>query len=91
MVGILEDVLEFYGYYKVKIDINKIMLRDSKGKVVLVIVMSLILVGEGKLIVIVGLVDVFYELKKNVMVVLCEFVLGLIFGIKGGVIGGGYV
>lgn len=67
------------------------MLRENKGKVVLVIVMSLILVGEGKLMVIVGLVDVFYELNKNVMVVLREFVLGLIFGIKGGVIGGGYV
>lgn len=53
--------------------------------------MSLILVGEGKFIVIVGLVDVFNKLNYNVIVVLWEFVLGLIFGIKGGVIGGGYV
>lgn len=39
----------------------------------------------------VGLVQVLYRLGKKVIVVMCELFFGLVMGIKGGVVGGGYV
>lgn len=88
--GIPSDALEPYGYYKAKIDINKIRKNKQKGKVVLVTAMSPTPAGEGKSTVTVGLADAFNQLNKNVMVALREPALGPTFGIKGGATGGGY-
>lgn len=52
---------------------------------------NLMFVGEGKLIVIIGLGDVLIKIGKLMMIVLWEFLLGLVMGMKGGVIGGGYL
>lgn len=51
----------------------------------------MILVGEGKFIMSIGLVDVLNKIGKKMMIVFCEFFLGFVMGIKGGVVGGGYV
>lgn len=58
---------------------------------IFVIVINLIFVGEGKIIIIVGLGDGLNVIGKNVMICICEVFLGLNFGMKGGVVGGGYV
>lgn len=88
-----EDDLELYGKYKVKINFFGInCLKDNvEGYLILVIFINLILVGEGKLIIIVGLGDVFNKINKKFVIVLWEFLFGFVMGIKGGVVGGGYV
>lgn len=91
--GIFYDDLELYGKYKVKFSFDKICVVESNlvGKLILVIVINLILVGEGKLIIIIGFVDVLNKIGKKIMIVICELFFGLVMGIKGGAVGGGYV
>lgn len=92
-LGLDVDVFEFYGKYKVKLFYDIIYLLKDKelGKFVFVMVINLMFVGEGKLIVIVGFGDVFFKKDKKIVIVFCELLFGFIMGIKGGVIGGGYV
>lgn len=65
--------------------------KVKKSNLILVIVIIVIKVGIGKMIVFIGFVLGLNKIGKKVIVVLCEFFLGLCFGMKGGVVGGGYV
>lgn len=83
----------FYGYDKVKLMYEFVvgLMGCLQGWLVLVIVINLILVGEGKIIMMVGLGDVLNCIGKCVIICICEVSFGLNFGMKGGVVGGGMV
>ena len=88
-IGLEEEQIEFYGKYKVKIDVNRIS-KEKKGKLVLVTAMSPTPAGEGKSTVTIGLADAFTKLGKKSIIALREPSLGPVMGIKGGACGGGY-
>ena len=88
-LGLDEDVLEYYGKYKAKIDYTKIT-KAPRGKVVLVTAINPTAAGEGKTTVSIGLHDALCKLKINSVLALREPSLGPVFGIKGGATGGGY-
>lgn len=84
-----DNVVDFYGRYKAKIDASKIK-KDERGKVILVTAISPTPYGEGKTTVSIGLGDALNQLEKKTMIVLREPSLGPVFGLKGGATGGGY-
>ena len=84
----IEKSLEYYGKYKVKIDVEKINSK-KKGKLVLVTAISPTPYGEGKTTVSIGLADALNKLKKNAVLALREPSMGPVFGLKGGATGGG--
>ena len=88
--GLDEDLLEYYGRYKAKVD--TLALRDAprKGKLILVTAINPTPAGEGKTTTSVGLADALHRLGKNVILALREPSLGPVFGVKGGAAGGGY-
>ncbi len=88
--GLEEDLLEYYGRYKAKVD--TLALRDAsrKGKLILVTAINPTPAGEGKTTTSVGLADALHRLGKNVILALREPSLGPVFGVKGGAAGGGY-
>ena len=88
--GLEEDLLEYYGRYKAKVD--TLALRDAprKGKLILVTAINPTPAGEGKTTTTVGLADGMRRLGKNALVALREPSLGPVFGVKGGAAGGGY-
>ena len=90
--GVDEKYLEQYGNYKAKVDYNilKDMADKPNGKLVLVTAINPTPAGEGKTTTTVGLADAMRRIGKNVMVALREPSLGPVFGVKGGVAGGGY-
>ena len=88
--GIDEELLEYYGKVKAKIDITPLRTASRKGKLILVTAINPTPAGEGKTTTSVGLADAMAKLGKNTMLCLREPSLGPVFGIKGGAAGGGY-
>ena len=88
--GIGEELLEYYGKYKAKLDITVLKQTPMKGKLILVTAINPTPAGEGKTTTSVGLADGLRKLGKNAMLALREPSLGPVFGIKGGAAGGGY-
>ena len=88
--GINEDLLEYYGKYKAKLDITSLKDAPRKGKLILVTAINPTPAGEGKTTTSVGLADALCRLGKSTMLCLREPSLGPVFGVKGGAAGGGY-
>ena len=88
--GIDEELLEYYGKVKAKIDITPLRAKPRKGKLILVTAINPTPAGEGKTTTTVGLADAMRRLGKNTLVALREPSLGPVFGLKGGAAGGGY-
>ena len=88
--GLSEDMLEFYGRTKAKVDIHSLKDAPSKGKLILVTAINPTPAGEGKTTTSVGLADALNLVGKNTMLCLREPSLGPVFGVKGGAAGGGY-
>ena len=88
--GIAEELLEYYGKVKAKIDITPLKDMPRKGKLILVTAINPTPAGEGKTTTSVGLADALVRRGKNTLLCLREPSLGPVFGIKGGAAGGGY-
>ena len=88
--GISEELLEYYGKYKAKLDITALKNAPQKGKLILVTAINPTPAGEGKTTTSVGLADGLRKIGKNAMLALREPSLGPVFGVKGGAAGGGY-
>ena len=88
--GIDENLLEYYGKVKAKIDIRPLRDIPRKAKLILVTAINPTPAGEGKTTTSVGLADAMAKLGKNTMLCLREPSLGPVFGVKGGAAGGGY-
>ncbi|MGH6935425.1 MAG: formate--tetrahydrofolate ligase, partial [Methylocella sp.] len=91
-LGIGEEHLEPFGYYKAKISLDYVhSLADRPdGKLILVTAISPTPAGEGKTTTTVGLGDALNRIGKNASICLREPSLGPVFGMKGGAAGGGY-
>lgn len=91
-LGITDEHLEPFGYYKAKIALDYIdSLADRPdGKLVLVTAISPTPAGEGKTTTTVGLGDALNRIGKKASICLREPSLGPVFGMKGGAAGGGY-
>ena len=91
-LGIADEHLEPYGYYKAKISLDYVdSLADRPdGKLILVTAISPTPAGEGKTTTTVGLGDALNRIGKNASICLREPSLGPVFGMKGGAAGGGY-
>jgi formate--tetrahydrofolate ligase len=87
--GIDQNLLEYYGKVKAKIDITPLRQQPRKGKLILVTAINPTPAGEGKTTTSVGLADALALLGKQTMLCLREPSLGPVFGIKGGAAGGG--
>ncbi len=88
--GIDEELLEYYGKVKAKIDLTPLRDKPRKGKLILVTAINPTPAGEGKTTTSVGLADALSKLGKQTMLCLREPSLGPVFGIKGGAAGGGW-
>jgi formate--tetrahydrofolate ligase len=88
--GIDEDILEYYGKYKAKLDLATLKNAPRKGKLILVTAINPTPAGEGKTTTSVGLADALSLMGKSTMLCLREPSLGPVFGVKGGAAGGGY-
>ncbi|MGH6827219.1 formate--tetrahydrofolate ligase [Methyloceanibacter sp.] len=91
-LGIGDEHLEPYGYYKAKISLDYVdSLKDRPdGKLILVTAISPTPAGEGKTTTTVGLGDALNRIGKKASICLREPSLGPVFGMKGGAAGGGY-
>lgn len=88
-INIDEDLLEYYGKYKAKINYKNIKTKKD-SKLILVTAISPTPYGEGKTTVSIGLNDALCLLNKKSVLALREPSLGPVFGMKGGATGGGY-
>ncbi|HET6378368.1 MAG TPA: formate--tetrahydrofolate ligase [Methylocella sp.] len=91
-LGISDEHLEPFGYYKAKVSLEYIeSLADRPdGKLILVTAISPTPAGEGKTTTTVGLGDALNRIGKRASICLREPSLGPVFGMKGGAAGGGY-
>jgi formate--tetrahydrofolate ligase len=91
-LGIDEQNLEPYGYFKAKLSLDYIeSLKDRpNGKLILVTAISPTPAGEGKTTTTVGLGDALNQIGKKAIICLREPSLGPVFGMKGGAAGGGH-
>lgn len=91
-LGILEEELDFYGKYKVKLNdtIFERLKNKKDGKLILVTAINPTPAGEGKTTTTIGLGQAMAKINKNAIIALREPSLGPVFGIKGGATGGGY-
>ncbi len=89
-VGIPEDLIDYYGRYKAKVDFTLLDQGHKPGKLVLVTAINPTPAGEGKTTTTVGLSDALSYLGNKTVVALREPSLGPVFGVKGGAAGGGY-
>ena len=87
--GILDDEIINYGKYIAKVDIDRLGIKDKKGKLILVTSINPTIYGEGKTTTAIGLVDALNKLNKDAVAILREPALGPVFGTKGGATGGG--
>ncbi len=91
-LGINEDEIEPYGYYKAKLT-QKLFDRTKEkpdGKLILVTAINPTPAGEGKTTTSIGLCEGMNKIGANACLALREPSLGPVFGIKGGAAGGGY-
>lgn len=91
-LDIKEEDLEYYGWYKAKLNntINEKVKNNKDGHLILVTAITPTPLGEGKSTTSIGLVDALAKLDKKVVGALREPSLGPVFGVKGGAAGGGY-
>lgn len=87
-LGIPEENLEYFGRYKAKVDYQS-LLKERRGKLIMVTAMTPTPAGEGKTTTAIGLSDALSHLGKKACLALREPSLGPVFGIKGGATGGG--
>src|ERR1051325_4926181 len=87
-LGLERDDLDFYGKYKAKIPLE-ISQRPSRGRLVVVTATHPTPAGEGKSTVSVGLAQALRRMGRKVALCIREPSLGPVFGVKGGVAGGG--
>lgn len=85
-----QDIFEYYGKYKAKLNIQSLKDKKAAGKLILVTAISPTPAGEGKTTTSVGLADGLNYIGKKTMLALREPSLGPVFGMKGGAAGGGY-
>ncbi len=88
--GIDEELLEYYGKVKAKIDITPLKNQPRRGKLILVTAINPTPAGEGKTTTSVGLADAMCAMGKRTLLCLREPSLGPVFGVKGGAAGGGW-
>lgn len=91
MSGTIDDESTFHGCYTVKADAIRSVDCLCKVKAASAIVTNFMLVGEGKIMILAGSVDVSCCTGKLSASVSCEFSSGFAPGTKGGVVGGGHV
>lgn len=89
-LGLAPNMLENYGRYKAKVDVESLKDLPRRAKLVLVSAISPTPAGEGKTTTSVGLADALNRIGKRTIVCLREPSLGPVFGVKGGAAGGGY-
>ncbi len=91
-LGLSEDDIEYYGWYKAKIseEVYSKFKNKKDGHLILVTALTPTPLGEGKSTTSIGLVDALAKLNKKVVGALREPSLGPVFGVKGGAAGGGY-
>jgi formate--tetrahydrofolate ligase len=91
-LGIADEHLEPYGYYKAKISLDYVdsLAGRPDGKLILVTAISPTPAGEGKTTTTVGLGDALNRIGKKASICIREPSSGPVFGIKGGAAGGGY-
>lgn len=90
-LSIPEDALIPYGYYKAKVDVDKLKTTSQLSKLILVTAITPTKAGEGKTTCSISLADGLNLLGEKVSLALREPSLGPVFGIKGGATGGGKV
>jgi formate--tetrahydrofolate ligase len=90
--GIPIDLIEYYGKYKAKVELNFLETNKTKkdGHLILVTAISPTPAGEGKTTTTVGVADGLSLIGKKTMIALREPSLGPVFGVKGGAAGGGW-
>jgi len=90
-LGIIKHDLDFYGRYKVKIDISVYDRLKSKpdGKLILVSAITPTPAGEGKTTTAIALAMGLNRIGQKAIVTLREPSLGPLFGMKGGATGAG--
>lgn len=91
-LGISQDDLEPYGYYKAKLS-EQLFTKtkdNADGKLILVTAINPTPAGEGKTTISVGLAESMAKIGEKAILALREPSLGPVFGIKGGAAGGGY-
>src|SRR6195256_6041304 len=90
-LGIADEHLEPFGYYKAKISLDYVdSLADRPdGKLILVTAISPTPAGEGKTTTTVGLGDALNKIGHDTIICLREPAIGPVFGMKGGAAGGG--
>ena len=91
-IGLNADDLEFYGKYKAKISYDALKKLEDKpmGQLILVSAITPTPAGEGKTTNTIGLAQALNKIGKKAIAAIREPSLGPVFGIKGGVAGGGY-
>ncbi len=91
-LNISEEDLEYYGWYKAKLNntVSEKVKNNKDGNLILVTAITPTPLGEGKSTTSIGLVDALAKLNKKVVGALREPSLGPVFGVKGGAAGGGY-
>jgi formate--tetrahydrofolate ligase len=90
--GIARELIEYYGKYKAKVDINFLSRNSDKkdGHLILVTAINPTPSGEGKTTTTVGVTDSLCRIGKKAVVALREPSFGPIFGVMGGAAGGGW-
>ena len=91
-LGVCADELEPYGRYKAKFseEVFSRLADAPDGKLILVTAINPTPAGEGKTTTTVGLGEAMPRIGKKAVIALREPSLGPVFGVKGGVAGGGY-
>ncbi|MCR4403893.1 MAG: formate--tetrahydrofolate ligase [Candidatus Acetothermia bacterium] len=91
-VGILEEELEPYGWYKAKVllEIRERLKDRPNGKYIDVTAITPTPLGEGKTVTTIGLSQGLHYIGKKVFTCIRQPSQGPTFGIKGGAAGGGY-
>jgi formate--tetrahydrofolate ligase len=91
-LGIDEQYIEPYGYYKAKLSLDYLETLETRpsSKLILVTAISPTPAGEGKTTTTVGLGDALNQIGKKTIICLREPSLGPVFGMKGGAAGGGH-
>jgi len=91
-VGIPEDLLEPYGKYVAKINLEAIdrLKNRPRARYVVMSAITPTPLGEGKTTTTVGLAQAMHHIGKRATMSIRQASMGPVFGIKGGAAGGGY-
>jgi len=91
-MGIPTDLLEPYGKYvaKINLDAIEILKNRPKARYVVITAITPTPLGEGKTTTTVGLAQGMHHIGKKATMSIRQASMGPVFGIKGGAAGGGY-